>query len=221
MVIRTLCLAALILTTGAGCSLLPGSVRRSIATPYKPSNVSVRQSTMPQEIRRVAVLPLPRSREDATQAAGAALLQSVLVTELTKRMVFEVVLVSEDVARELTADGSWSADAALPRDFFDRLRQRTDCDAVVFASLSVYRPYPPLQTGWKVRLVDCRQHETWWAVDEIFDAGSESVAAAAESYARSGLNLPNPLLSDTGILHSPLRFGQYAANAVARTIPGR
>jgi hypothetical protein len=221
MSIRALYLVALIPALAAGCSVMPASMRRSLATPYKPTNITVREATLPQTIRRVAVLPLPRSRDDANQAAGASLLQPVLITELAKRNLFEVIPVSSEAIRALTAADGWTVDAPLPPDFFERLRLLTDCDAVVFASLTVYRPYPPLQTGWKIRLVDCREHQTWWAVDEVFDAGTESVAAAAESYARRSLSLPNPLLADTGVLHSPLRFGQYAASAVAQSLPGR
>jgi hypothetical protein len=221
MTIRALYLAALIPVLAAGCSVMPASMRRSLATPYKPANVTVRQATLPQTIRRVAVLPLPRSREDANQAAGASLLEPVLITELAKRNLFEVIPVSPEALRALTADKGWTVEGPLPPDFFERLRLLTDCDAVVFASLTVFRPYPPLQTGWKIRLVDCREHQTWWAVDEVFDAGSESVVAAAESYARTSLSLPNPLLADTGVLDSPLRFGQYSANAVAQTLPSR
>jgi hypothetical protein len=44
---------------------------------------------MPQTIRRVAVLPLPQSREDVNQVAGASLLQPVLLAELAKRNLFE------------------------------------------------------------------------------------------------------------------------------------
>ena len=51
--------------------------------------VVVRQATMPQTIRRVAVLPLPQSREDVNQVAGASLLQPVLLAELAKRNLFE------------------------------------------------------------------------------------------------------------------------------------
>src|ERR1035441_3545946 len=47
--------------------------------------------------------------------------------------------------RALTAADGWTVDAPLPPDFFERLRLLTDCDAMVFASLTVYRPYPPLQ----------------------------------------------------------------------------
>ena len=220
MTIRVLSVAVL-LSVLVGCSVLPASTRRSLATPYKPTNVAVSQATLPPTIRRVAVLPLPQSREDANQAAGANLLQPVFITELTKRNLFEVVPISLETLRGLTAGRGWAVDAPLAADFFERLRQLTDCDAVVFASLTVYRPYPPLQTGWKLRLVDCREHQTWWAVDEVFDAGTESVAAAAEHYARESLSLPNPLLADTGVLHSPRRFGQYTASAVTQTLPGR
>jgi hypothetical protein len=221
MTIRALSLAALVPMLVGGCSLLPASTRRSLATPYKPTNVAVLQANFPPTIRRVAVLPLPQSREDVNQAAGAGLLQPVFITELTKRNLFEVIPVSAELLNGLTGGKGWAVDVPLPSDFFEHLRQLTDCDAVVFASLTVYRPYPPLQIGWKVRLVDCREHQTWWAVDEVFDAGVESVAAAAESYAQAALSLPNPLLADTGVLHSPRRFGQYAANAVAITLPVR
>jgi hypothetical protein len=221
MTIRVLYLAALIPALVAGCSVLPASTRRALTPPYEPTNVSVRQPTLPPTIRRVAVLPLPQSREDSNQAAGASLLQPVLIAELAKRNLFEIIPVSPEAVRGLTAGNGWAVDAPLPPEFFERLHQLTDCDAVVFASLTVYRPYPPLQTGWKVRLVDSRERQTWWAVDEVFDAGTESVASAAERYARTSLSLPNPLLADTGVLHSPLRFGQYTAHAVAQTLPGR
>jgi hypothetical protein len=221
MSVRVLYLAAVIPALLAGCSIMPASMRRAMAAPYKPANVFARQAKMPETIRRVAVLPIPQSREDATQAAGAYLLQPVFSAELNKRNVFEVISVSAETVQGLLGRGGWSADAPLPDDFFERLRQLTGCDAVVFASLTAYRPYPPLQTGWKVRLVDCRTHETWWAVDEVFDAGSESVISAAEDYARTSLSQPNPLLADTGVLQSPLRFGQYTANAVAQTLPCR
>ena len=109
----------------------------------------------------------------------------------------------------------------LPHDLFDRLRQATGCDAVLFASLTSFQAYPPLRMGWKLRLVDCHQNQTWWAVDEVFDAGSDSVAAAAEAYARASLNPPTALPGGSGVLYSPRRFGQYTAYAVVNTLPER
>jgi hypothetical protein len=221
MSVKTLFPTAMICVLLAGCRMVPPSMRRALATPYRPDNIYLRQPMLPAGIRRVAVLPLPQSPNDSPQSAGAELLEPVLLAELTKRNVFEVIVVSPEAVRKASDGNSWAAEDPLPNDFFERISQATGCDAVIFARLTVFEAYPPLRTGWKLRLVDCRQHQTWWAVDEVFDAGNNPVAAAAEAYARTELNLPNPLMADTGILHSPLRFGQYTANAIAGTLPGR
>ena len=213
--------AALVIPLVTGCCLLPPTARRALATPYKPTNVYLREPLLPLSIRRVALLPIPESRDDAAQAEGAQDLDALLLEEISKRKVAEIVPLTAAQVRDLTGCQSWAAQDMLPHDFFERLRQGVGCDAVLFVSLTAFEPYPPLRLGWKARLVDCTQYQTWWALDEVFDAGSESVAAAADAYARNQLNLPNPLLSDTGVLESPRRFGQYTAYAVAQTLPCR
>jgi len=220
VLVRAFLLAALIPALLAGCAT-PPALRRALTAPYKPANVYLRQPALPKAIRRVAVLPLARNPEDANQAAGVDLLWPLWLAELGKRNLFEVVPVSTEDLRVLTGRNAWSAEDELPVDLFQRLSQATGCDAVLFARLTAFQAYPPLRTGWRARLVDCSQHLTWWSVDELFDAGSNPVAVAAQAYARADLNLPNPLLSDTGVLHSPSRFGQYTAFAVARTLPPR
>jgi hypothetical protein len=192
-----------------------------MVSPYKPTNVSQPQAGLPESIRRVAVLPIPRSRTDANQASGADSLEPLLISELNKRNTFEVTPVSPEQLRALTGGSDWTADDRLPADFFERLRQATGCDAVLFVSLTTFRAYPPLQAGWKARLVDCQQHLTWWAVDEVFDAGSDAVAAAAGAFAKSQLNSPDAALDGAAILRSPRRFGQYTAYAIVSTLPRR
>ena len=201
--------------------MLPRSARRTLATPYQPANVFLRQPTLPESIRRVAVLPIPESRQDEAQACGAKVLQPVLLDEINKRNAFELISLTSAQVREYTGADCWGAEDRLPHDFFEHLSQATGCDGVIFLSLTAYRPYPPLRTGWRARLVDCSRHQTWWAVDEVFDAGADPVAAAAQAYGRASLGLPNPILADTGVLESPSRFGQYTANAVAGTLPRR
>jgi hypothetical protein len=221
VLIRALCLTVAVPALLAGCAAMPHSVRRAMTKPYEPANVSVRQPGLPGAIRRVVLLPLPKSRDDANQAAGVDALAGVLLDQLRHRKLFELITISREDLQSLTGRPAWAAEEALPHDFFERLRQSTGCDGVIFASLTVYRAYPPLVTGWKARLVDCREHQTWWAVDEVFDAGADPVAVAAEAYAQSAMNLPNPLLDGAGVLQSPLRFGEYTANAIASTLPKR
>jgi hypothetical protein len=192
-----------------------------LTAPYHPTNVYLRQATLPKSIRRVAVLPLPRTAANHQSEVESEWLGGIWVTELGTRGLFEVVPVSSDVLQAFTGRSAWAAEDELPLDFFKRLSQATGCDAVMFASLTDFYAYPPLRIGWRARLVDCVEHQTWWSVDEQFDAGSDAVAAAAEAYARAELNLPNPLLADTGVIQSPRRFSQYATCAVAGTLPRR
>ena len=204
----------------AGCtSLMPPSVRRALATPYKPTNVFQVQAGLPETMRRVGFLPIPRSRTDANQAAGADSLEPICLIELNKQHRFEVIPVSAEQLQALTGSGAWGTDDRLPADFFERVREATGCDAVIFLSLTAFQAYPPLRIGWKARLVDCQQRQTWWAVDEVFDAGSESVAAAAVAFANRELNPPDAAVDATAVLTSPRRFGQYTANAIAGTLP--
>ncbi len=221
MLARTICLAAVLAAFVQGCSSMPPAVRHTLTAAYVPVNVFQKAPKFPPNMRRVAVLPLPQSRTDADQAAGVDMLEPLLISELRKRNSLEIIPVSPSTMQELTGRRFWFAEEPLPPDFMARLRKATACDAVLFTSLAGYQAYPPLRTAWKLRLVDCTEQQTWWAVDENFDAGSESVAVAAEAYARRNLNLPNPLLEDTGVLHSPLRFGQYTLSAVAKTMPER
>lgn len=207
-----------VLLTGCN-SLMPPSTRRALATPYKPTNV-FREAGLPEAIRRVGFLPIPRSRTDANQAAGADSLEPIMLVEVNKQHRFEVVPVSAERLQALTGSGAWGTDDRLPADFFERVHEATGCDAVIFCSLTVFQAYPPLRVGWKSRLVDCQQHRTWWAVDEVFDAGSEAVAAATVDFANSELNPPDAAVDATAVLTSPRRFGQYTANAIVKTLPG-
>lgn len=217
---RALFLAPTIAVLLAGCSGTP-SMHRAMVAPYKPANVSLLKAVLPESIRRVALVPIPRNRGDANQATGADSLEPLFITELNKCNRFEVIVVSSEQLQALTGGSAWAAEDPLPPDFFERLRQATGCDAILFISLTTFRAYPPLQTGWKARLVDCQQHLTWWAVDEVFDAGSDAVASAAMAFANSELKMPESALDGAAILRSPRRFGQYTAHAIVSTLPGR
>lgn len=218
VIVRTTFTGVLFCVLLAGC-YTPPSIRRAMAPAYKPANVYLRQPKLPQSIRRVAVLPVPRAGTDANLNSGVDLLGPVFLDEISKQNVADLVSVAPDELRALTGASSWAAGDKLPLDFFRRLSQATGCDAVLFISLTTYQAFPPLRIGWRARLVDCVESHTWWAVDDLFDAGAASVISGAESYARANLNLPNVLLEDTGVLHSPRRFGQYTAYTLAATLP--
>jgi len=209
----------------AGCATCPWLAER--ATPsYQPSNVYREQTILPHTVKRVAVLPLtvPNS-EFGTRSSelefGRETLWPVLLDELGRARQFELVSVSPEALRVLTGRSDWSSEDSLPLDFFDRLKDSLNADAVLFCRLTQYRAYEPLTIGWRLKLLDSDEPRILWAVDEVFDARTPEVAAAARRYAKEHPDSAPSVHDSHSVLLSPRRFGQYTASAVVETMPGR
>lgn len=205
---------------GGGCAE-NAQLRRATATPYRPVNVRMAPGGWPAEFRRVAVLPMTSNEEEPTSREGVDSLESVVLGELRRRAVFEVVTVSREELRAWTGHSTWRLEEALPADLLSRIRQNTGCDGVLFVHLAVFRAYPPLAVGWRMGLVEHVQGRSLWAADEVFDAGSAEVIRAAQIYARQHQNQPATDLDSSAVLNSPRRFGQYTAAALFALLPGR
>ena len=217
-ILKTFGLLAILL-----CGLLAGC---AIGTPrdlvrvkqYQPQNVYVEGAAMPKNIRRVVVLPLVCDENDINLGEGRAELEPVLLSELIKTKKFEVVSSDSTFLENRTSRAEWTTEENLPPEFFSLLRENSGCDAVLFARLTVFRPYPPLAVGWRIRLVDAQTRRTVWAADEVFDGGEASVENGARKHQlieeRTG-GAPNEWF----VQNSPSKFGQYTAARLLATLP--
>ena len=101
------------------------------------------------------------------------------------------------------------------------LRQSLKCDAVIFGSVSHFRPSPNMQIGLYVNLVDLRQGRLIWGVDHIWDSSDKLIEGRIEEFfrkeMRSGYEPANWRL---GLL-SPRMFGKFVAHETAATLPSR
>jgi len=204
-------------TLASGCAEY-SRARQAMAAPYQPSNVHRAESSLPRQIKRVGVLPVTTLTEEAVMEFGRESLGPVLVEELGRARLFEVVVISPEELRAITGRSAWSGEEKLPLDFFERLREKLGLDAVLFARLTQYRAYEPLSVGWRLKLLDTEEPRIVWAVDEVFDSRVPGVAAAARRFAA---HLPAAGGEAEDVLSSPRRFGRYTASAVFATIPGR
>jgi hypothetical protein len=202
-----------------GCRMAP--IKDPIVGPnYQVSNVFRKEPLLPGNIRRVAVLPLNYRESSALLVSGKDSLQPILASELIKASRFEMVLVDPAQLKQWTGRDHWDAYEALPPTLFKTLAEKTGADAVLFATLSEYKPYPPIMIGWRMKLV-AMDADTLWAVEEMFDASELAVSNAARRYDRDHVR-SNPVLEDSrSVLLSPARFGQYTLHAILETLPDR
>jgi hypothetical protein len=207
---------AVICLSGTGCRLLPGE---RLAPPFEPQNIYVSSAALPEEIRRVAVLPMATDEKRSILLAGRETLEPVFNAELVKTRKFEVVSLSVEQMRTLTGQNRWAGSEALPHDFMERLQESSGCDAVLFCELTTYRPYAPLAIGWRMKLIDVRSRQILWAGDELFDAGESAVKNGARRYQESELKALHS--GEWAIENSPRYFGQYAIARLLETLPAR
>ena len=220
LALALLFLFTLILT--GGCRSARTQLTDPIIGPsYVPSNFYRKTETLPMSLRRVAILPITFSETATTAESVEELLQSALLSEFNKAGRFELLVVRPDQLQQWTGKQRWNYQEALPADFLQRIQQGTGSDAILFVHLSNYHPYRPIVLGWRMHLVTAFQGDVLWSIDEVFDAGEETVSNAARRYSREHLRNHPTLEESRSILLSPRRFAQYTLAAAAATLPGR
>jgi hypothetical protein len=201
----------------------------TIATPsdlvrgkgYRPENIYIENAALPKNIRRVVVLPLACDENNAVMNDGRVSLEPVLVSELIKTKKFEVVTSDTGFLKNRAGRADWTSEEILSPDLFALLRENSACDAVLFARLTVFRAYPPLQIGWRLRLVNAETGRTIWAADEVFDGGEPSVKDGARRHQLIAERDPSGAPNEWFIQNSPEKFGQYTAASLFSTLPAR
>lgn len=198
---------------------LAGAAKASLFCAYQPDNFNRAARKLPADMRRVLVLPVT-SDSSYEQTESTALLYDILVEELSKSKKFEVIRLTPAELKMHTGKPAWRAEDALPPTLLDTLGKEFACNGVIFAHLTAYQSQAPLAIGWRLKLVDARDGTILWSVDEVFDAGRPDVVAGVKIFDRREQK------SDTDddhwlTLHSPRRFGRYAAASVLRLLPVR
>jgi hypothetical protein len=204
-----------------GCTSLPTLEKMTLGPSYSPKNVHRQSASLPDSLRRLAVLPLSVPGGDATIDAGRESLEPLLKLELQKSQAFELIFVTQADLKRWTGQRNWTSAETLPRELFDQLRASFACDGVLFCQLTQYRPYKPLTVGWRLQLVDAREPRTWWSVDEVFDSTRTPVADGARRYYLEHFKDGTPATDSRFILNTPERFAQYTLDALFATLPTR
>ncbi len=224
---------------------LVSSLLMSCATPpldpgltgpfHKIANYYLVNQKLPDEIRRIAILPLTASQNNQAATAGLEMLQPILYAELSKARLFEVVMVPANRLEQWTGKPSWTQDEQLPADSLIRVKEETGCDAILFNQLTVYRPYPPLAIGWRLLLVKT-DGQVIWSLDEVFDAGEPTVANSARRHALGTDRKNAEFTYQTGTgsgalfssrvpgwewLNSPRFFAGYTVSAAVKTLTAK
>lgn len=216
---RSSCIPAILLCLCLSACTSPRLEReardRVVGLSYRPTNIHAAEA-LPPHIHRVAMLPLHAGRFDD---APLDEISANVVDELRRSGRFAPVEISREEMFRLLGVHTLSTQQPIPAELLEWLRRTYQVQAVFQADLTAYRPYQPLQIGWRMRLFEIGPSRLLWAADELFDAGNSNVVAGARRFSQKQVNQDYPLHDSRSSLISPSRFTRYAAFTLFETLP--
>ena len=163
-------------------------------------------------IGRVAIVELdndssyPEISTDITQA---------LYQALQKRQVFGLTVVRQH-------DPSWRSlqldrDSTYTLEKLLAIREALRCDGVLLGTVTEYRPYPHMTVGLRMKLLDLRDGQLQWALEQIWDSADKTTEKHIKSYFKSEKRSGFAPLHEKLAAVSPLEFIKFVSYEVAGT----
>ena len=99
------------------------------------------------------------------------------------------------------------------------IRQKLKCDAILFGKVSHFRPYPRMQVGLYLKLLDLKDGKLVWAIDHIWDTTDKSTAGRIRDFFDTEMRQGyEPAQWQMGLM-SPGMFQKFVAYEVTNTFP--
>jgi len=164
-------------------------------------------------IGRVAIVELdndssyPQISTDVTEA---------LFQALQKKQIFGLTVVRQH-------DPSWrslqlDSASAYGLDQILAIRETLKCDGVLIGTVTEFRPYPHMAVGLRLKLLDLRDGQLLWALEQVWDSADKTTEKRIKKYfqheKRSGFA---PLHEQLAAV-SPLEFVKFVSYEVACTL---
>lgn len=99
------------------------------------------------------------------------------------------------------------------------LRETFKCDGILLGSMSDFRPYPRMQLGLSLRLLDLKRGRLAWAVDHVWDTTDKAVEKRIKRYFNDQVRSGYEPMDWRIVMISPKAFEKFIAYEVAETLP--
>ncbi|MBI4880125.1 MAG: hypothetical protein HY812_10780 [Planctomycetes bacterium] len=165
-------------------------------------------------VRRVLALPLA---DESGQGAGTLVVSEALRDEILKLGRFTVVQPTASDAMLRPAEGPQRTGRIPVRSIIE-LGRRYGVEAVLFGSVTHYRPYAPQALAISAQLIDVQTGKIVWSVSDFVDGSDAQAVRSMEWYfadeAATGETVFGPEIMNT----SPRWFARFAASRIAATL---
>ena len=166
----------------------------------------------PATIGRVAIVELDN---DSSYPQISNDISESLFQELQKKQVFGLTLIRQN-------DPSWRSlqlqrDSAYTLEQLLAIRETLKCDGVLLGTVTEYRPYPHMAVGLRLKLLDLRDGQLVWALEQVWDSADKTTDKRIKNYYKSEKRSGFAPLHEGLAAVSPLEFIKFVSYEVAGT----
>lgn len=164
-------------------------------------------------VGRVALVELdndssyPQISTDVTEAIFQA---------LQKKQIFSLTVVhqKDPVWRSLQLD----MDSTYSLEKLSEIHKTLRCNAVLTGTITEFEPYPHMAIGLRLRLIDLKDGQLIWALEQIWDTADKTTEYRIKNYFRRQMRSGFAPLREQLVAVSVLKFVKFVAYEVGETL---
>lgn len=153
---------------------------------------------------------------DSTYPHISADVTDALFQALQKKQVFSLATVNQ-------TDPDWrslqiDADSPYSLEQLGEMRKTLNCNAVLTGTITTYQPYPHLNIGLRLKLIDLADGQLLWAFEQIWDTTDKTTEKRIKDYFQAQIRSEITPLHERLVVVSSLKFVKFVAYEVAKTM---
>ncbi len=137
--------------------------------------------------------------------------------ELQKSAKFDIVLPHGFPEKLLLQNDLWNKGLVRAETVIEA-KKRFKVDAIIFGTITHYKPYEPPILGMKVGMFSTATGNVIWTADTILDSSEATVVSLVKTYYRTNYQRKQSLYGWKIILLSMKRYAQFVAHQVITTL---
>ena len=206
---RTTKLLLLLAVLSSGCTIYGVFGASAPAADYYYLNPDKRLAT----IGRVAIVEL---NNDSSYPQISTDITEALFQALQKKQVFGLTVVGQH-------DASWRSlqldfDSTYTLDQIMAIRETLKCDGILIGTITEFRPYPHMAVGLRLKLLDLRDGQLLWALEQVWDNADKTTESRIKSYFKAQKRSGFASLREQLAAVSSLEFIKFVSYEVAETL---
>ena len=149
----------------------------------------------------------------------ASVMTEALFAALQDRGIFQVDVMSEDHPQ--CQDLPLRSREGFTIEQLNAIRQALRCDAVLLGEVTQFLPHPRMQAGLSLRLIDLKNGQLVWGVENVWDSTDLRVEKRIEDFFEDRMRHGYEPVDECLAYSSPRTFGKFVAYEVSNTLPSR